>query len=114
MNIQARKITEADHLIDGPEAAHPKPDNGTAEGREENDPAEREAMELRTYSQPTTADSLQLQSHAPVPDQNGDFTRPASSTQTRRSGYGRGLERFWNRQIAMTVPHIACRDHLGK
>ncbi len=113
MNIKTRKPTETDHVIDEPEPACPKPENGNAEAQEEDDSGKREATELRSYSQPTTADSLQRQSHAPVPDQNRDFARPPSSTQTRRNGYSSGLKRFWNRQIAMTVPHIACRDHLG-
>lgn len=24
------------------------------------------------------------------------------------------LQRLWRRHVSMTVPHVACRDHLGK
>lgn len=114
MSTTAWQTTAADLVAHRSKPTCPKPPNSDPEALEEDASGEREATELRSYWRSPTEDALQRQSHVTVPSLNGDLTRRPHATQTQGSSYGTGLKKFWNRQIAMTVPHIACRDHLGK
>jgi hypothetical protein len=55
------------------------------------DPSEQEALELDVHIQ--------------------QFYPPTTTTSVNESNK---LSRAWRRHVSMVVPHVKCRDHLGK
>jgi hypothetical protein len=69
-------------------------------------PISQAAQVLR---RPSDNDAIELES----PD---DFHFPRVDTvpNPNHGRFRQDLARHWNRHISMGVPHVACRDHLGK
>lgn len=72
---------------------------------------EREATELGEYAAHGTAP--QAQPDAPTASDNGSSIR-RNHLRRQKPRWNDGIKKFWRNQIQVSVPHNACRDHLGE
>lgn len=63
---------------------------------------EREATEMDSYDGVGSTDQIL-----------GPGLPPSANPDARKMGYFNPLKAFWARQVSVTVPHEACRDHFG-
>ena len=78
-------------------------------GRPEQDGhTDREATEMRDYIDVPRSSSIYI---------SPSTQNPRACTTTSNGGYlsitRKCLAKLWQRQVSVTVPHDACRDHLG-
>lgn len=79
-----------------------------AERQEDQGGAEREATEMEHYNQVLSRSSVDINSSAQQPHADNATPNGAYFSSTRRP-----LAKLWQRQVSVTVPHDACRDHYG-
>ena len=78
------------------------------ERQEHQADAEREATEMENYDPVLRRSSVSIHSSAQRQRATTGTPSGAHSASTRTS-----LAKWWERQVSVTVPHDACRDHYG-
>ena len=75
--------------------------------REVGPPAAPEDSAARTANA-LNREAVELESYRSVASDT------STRTMTHYQGHFGPLKKFWRRQVALTVPHVKCRDHLGR
>ena len=76
----------------------------------EDEDGRREAQELRPM---TSDDNTRAVSERVVARNYAESTARQSSRSSQPPRFYDGVKRWWRRHVVGTVPHVACRDHLG-
>lgn len=79
------------------------------EERQDHDgDADREATEMGDYDEVLRRSHVYINSSA-----NGSRASNATPNRVYVPSMRRSVAKLWQRQVSPTVPHNACRDHLG-